>query len=97
MSVYRYKYLSVDEETREVYYLGYRLVLTKSEICILCAMLKREEGIDKSDFGDVASVRRGSDGAMKTHVCNINKKAVSIGGRKLILCDGGRYRINEFM
>ena len=97
MSVYRYKYLSVDEEKREVYYLGYRLALTKSEVCILCAILKSEDGVEKSEFSDVASVRRGSDGAMKTHVCNINKKTVAIGGRKLILCDGGRYRINELM
>ena len=97
MSVYRYKYLSVDEAAREVYYLGYRLALTKSELCILCAILKSEGGIEKAEFCDVASLRRGSDGAMKTHICNINKKAFAIGGRKLILCDGGRYRINEFM
>ena len=97
MSIYRYKYLSVDEEAREVYYLGYRLALTKSEICILSAILKSENGIEKAEFGDVASVRRGSESAMKTHVCNINKKAVAIGGRKLILCDGGRYRLNELM
>ena len=97
MSIYRYKYLSVDEEEREVYYLGYRLALTKSELCILCAILKSKDGMEKTEFGDVASVRRGTDGAMKTHVCNINKKAVAIGGRKLILCDDGRYRINEFM
>ena len=97
MSVCRYKYLSVDEEEREVYYLGYRLALTKSEMRLLCAILNSGDGIEKSEFCDVASVRRGSDGAMKTHICNINKKAVAIGGRKLILCDDGRYRINEFM
>ena len=97
MSVYRYKYLSVDEETREVYYLGYRLALTKSEICILCAILKSEAGVERNEFSDIAAARHGSDRTMKTHICNINKKAVAIGGRKLILCDGGRYRINEFM
>ena len=97
MSVYRYKYLSVDEVTRDVYYLGYRLILTKSEFCILCAMLKSESGIERDEFYDIAALRRGSEKTMKTHICNINKKAVAIGGRKLILCDDGRYRINEFM
>ena len=97
MSVYRYKYLSVDDEAREVYYLGYPLALTKSEICILCAILKSEAGVERNEFSDIAAARHGSDRTMKTHICNINKKTVDIGGRKLIVNDNGRYRINEFM
>ena len=97
MSVYRYKYLSVDEETREVYYLGYRLALTKSEFCILCAILKSEAGVERNEFSDIAAARHGSDRTMKTHICNINKKAADIGDRKLIVNENGRYRLNEFM
>lgn len=97
MSVYRYKYLSIDEESSEVYYLGYRLVLTKSELSILCAIIKCESGIEPKNFCDIAALRRGSEKTMKTHICNINKKALEIGGRKLIVNDSGRYRLNEFM
>ena len=97
MSIYRYKYLSADEESSEVYYLGYRLVLTKSEFNILRALLLCESGIEKKEFCDIAAARHGSERTMKTHICNINKKAAGIGGRKLILYDGGRYRLNEFM
>lgn len=97
MSIYRYKYLSINEESSEVYYLGYRLVLTKSEINILCAIIKCESGIESKDFCDIAAARHGSEKTMKTHICNINKKALEIGGRKLIVNDNGRYRLNEYM
>ena len=97
MGAYRYKYLSIDKESFEVYYLGYRLVLTKSEFNILRALLLCESGIEKKEFCDIAAARHGSERALKTHVCNINKKAICIGGRKLIVNDNGRYRLNEFM
>ena len=97
MSVYGYKYLSVDDEAQEVYYLGYPLDLTKRELLILCAILKKEAGIEKNEFCDIVASRRGSEKTLKTHICNINKKAEEIGGRKLILNEGGRYRLNEFM
>ncbi len=75
--------LTIDEQGTDFRYLGYRMHLTPTELRILRALT--EHAIcraDALDAGDAASV--------SVHVCSINKKAQTIGGRRLICARRGR-------
>ena len=97
--MYEYKHLTIDEDDGSVYYLGYKLKLTKSEYDIVCSIANSADGVRSGEFTD-------SSGKIKNkaiiqnsavHICNINRKSRDIGNRKLIVCEDGKYYFNEFM
>lgn len=78
-----YKHLTIDEENGRAYLLGYDMLLAPIEFTVLCAIASGE---DTSGYH-----------ALSVHVYAINRRAESIGGRKLLLsCEQG-YCLNEFM
>ena len=92
----KYKCLRIDENEGEAYLLGYPMGLTPTELRVLCAL-----ATDREIATDVLSERCGlaelSSGNLSVHICAINRKAETIGKRKLILHKGSNYYINEFM
>ena len=75
--------LVIDEQGTDFRYLGYRMHLTPTELRILRALTEHAVcRADALDAGDAASV--------SVHVCSINKKAQTIGGRRLICARRGR-------
>ncbi len=93
--MYQYKYLRIDGG--EVYFLGYRLLLTKSEYKIICRIAEAEKPMCAEGLVTSLGRRKITAQNAAVHICNINKKANAIGGRNLINCDSGRYYFNEFM
>ena len=76
--------------------LGYYLDLTPREYGILNFIFDSHPTPCRRE--DIAAAVEGlSSDSVAVFVNLINKKSHAIGGRKLILCDDGRYRINEFM
>ena len=78
-----------------IFLLGYRLSLSSSEEKILRAVA---EG-GKSGAKDLASLlpQGVSEGNIAVHISSINKKAKRLSQRRLIICEGGRYKINPLM
>ena len=96
-AMYEYKHFIIDEQTGKAYLLGYHLELTKNEYGILCLLCRRCDGVTVDEIVCINPEREIARGSVKVHICNINKKAYRISKRKLILFDGGKYRLNEFM
>lgn len=75
--------LEIDEQGKDALYLGYPLHLTPTEYNIVRA-LTEQGSYDPGESAASASV----------HVCAINKKAQTVGGRRLIRTVRGRgYRL----
>ena len=77
-------------------YIGYELKLTPTEHKVLAAIYKSKRiGVEEiiSECGLHARGR----GNVSVHVHSINKKAYDIGGRKLVVFEGGMYGLNEYM
>lgn len=75
--------LEIDEQGTDCCYLGYSMHLTPTELRIVRALCEhavcRADALDASDAASVS-----------VHVCSINKKAQTIGGRRLICARRGR-------
>lgn len=71
-----------------VFYLGYPLALTGSERQILlCLMKNHPSPIAAEDFPLRGLALSGDPhGLLRAHISHINRKALAIGGRKLIVC-----------
>ncbi len=85
-------------------YLGYSLLLSAGERCILehliRAMSKGQDNVSGTELGAHLPGLASDSTAAKVSVCvsRINKKALEIGGRQLILHNtSAGYRLNPFM
>ena len=90
------KHLTVGDNRSEVFYLGYRLKVTPSEYKIL-TVLDRSDRCSTNELTELLGFDATKKGNVAVHICSINRKAVSIGERKLILCQGSEYFFNEYM
>ena len=79
--------LEINEQETDYRYLGYRMHLTPTELRIVRALVG--QGSCEADALGIDCAATAS-----VHVCSINKKAQSIGGRRLICKAKGRgYRL----
>ncbi len=78
---------TLQQDGKDFLYLGYPLHLTPTELRIVCALTEHRSC-------DVPALDAGSAATVSVHVCAINKKAQTIGGRRLICkVKGGSYRL----
>lgn len=96
-----YKFLELGNSNLEAHLLGYPLKLTLSEYRILLYMCQSadETFSPKILLGScfVESYRM-TETNIRTHISSINKKALALCGRRLILSERGKgYRLNEYM
>ncbi len=88
--------LMIDQETKKVIYLGYELDLTPDEYLLVCTMLDGNGRIEDSDFIQIISPSKTITlGNLAVHVCNINQKAMVVGGRKIIAKQNRHYVIEN--
>lgn len=84
-----YKFLSTKQE-KEFFLLGYPLRLSPEEAALLRYIQKRRT------LG-VRITPNVSKNALAVRVCSINKKAMRVSGRKLIVFIDGAYRLNPYL
>ena len=88
--------LMIDHETKKVIYLGYELDLTPDEYLLICAIVDGEGQIDDSEYIQIISPNKTvTFGNLAVHVCNINQKAMAVGGRRIIVKRKHHYFIDE--
>ena len=98
-----FPYLEISEETREVWYAGYILPLTRGEYNVLKAVLASLDYCDKNRIREIIESERLSNDqiselSIPIHISSINKKAMAVGERKIILYKKNfGYCINENM
>ena len=81
-------YLEIRTHDREVRYLGYAMPLTASEYAILLALVKFGGYHDKNSVCQLMEKDVDTaSGSVAVHVSSINRKAVNMGGRKIIGTD----------
>ncbi len=94
-----YKHLRIYPDG--VYLIGYRMPLCPSELRVLTILLKntvaRNQGMTSREILAQFSENDIRLSNITVHICAINKKAVSIGGRRLVVFRDGKYYLNEFM
>lgn len=81
-------YLEICVSDREVRYLGYVMPLTASEYAILLALVRSGGYHDKKSVCEL--MEKDVNTAAKSiavHISSINRKAVDMGGRKIIGTD----------
>ena len=79
----------------EIFLLGYRLKLSPTEKAILLKIAKDESAsIDQLLSLLSSGVSRGN---IAVHINSINKKAIAISDRKLVLFEDEKYIINPYM
>ena len=87
------RFLEIDE--KETFLLGYPLKLTPTERRFLLFIAQNEF----ASADDLIPLLRtdASRGNIAVHICEINKKAHLISGRKLVLFEAGQYKLNPYM
>ena len=81
--------LVATEHKQEFLLLGYPLHLSPDEAELL-HLLQKKRSLGVSTLANV------SKNALAVRVCSINKKAIRIGGRRLIIFEDGAYRLNPY-
>ena len=88
--------LEINHEFRKVKYLGYDLRLTPDEFTLITAISK---GLGTADDKEILALispdREIIRGNLAVHVHNINKKAMAVGGRRIIVKRKQRYIFAE--
>lgn len=75
----------IDEEKKYAVLLGYVMPLTATEFAVLRIISEGEDYVGAEDIAlRVFAGKTLTSGNVAVHVCNINKKAKTIGGRRLI-------------
>lgn len=87
------RFLEIDEE--QAYLLGFPLKLTPTEHRFLLFIAQNSF----ASANDLIPLLRtnASRGNISVHICEINKKAYAISGRKLVMFESGYYHINPYM
>ena len=90
-----YFFLSINEKSREVYLLGYKMELTPTEYKILDLIFENKHIAPEEmlPFLPARCTRR----SIPVHISSINKKAFAISGRQLIRNSGAKYFFSENM
>ncbi len=88
-------YLYGDGET--AFLLGYKLCLTRTEYLILSALVSSEAPLSKNELENTCFEELGTGrSTIAVHIFNINKKAKSISGRRLVVTDkDAKYLISR--
>lgn len=89
--------LTLSPNENEIFYLGYRLSLSKAEFRILHCLFYRAPSSTTADdlmslcfYGKDISISN-----LRVHVHRINRLAMQISPRPLILCDAKGYRLRD--
>ena len=99
-TVVRYSpYLEFFDIDKKVRYLGYLMSLTASEYEILFALVKSGGFHDKSSICELLGKEtKSTHKSVAVHISAINRKAVEIGGRKIITTDRKKgYSVAEYV
>ena len=89
-----FRKIFIDYDNCAIYYLGYRLHLTKSEFSVLKVIIENDPRTHTaSDISNLCE-RNITPKSVLFHVHNINKKAFSIGKRVLI---SNKIKIGYFL
>ena len=91
--VLSYRFLSLDTEAASAFLLGYPLPLSPTEFAILSAIIENMP-ISAKEISEALKISRKS---VAVHVCNINKKALDISARYLIISQSYSYTLNGCM
>ena len=95
MAVLQYRFLVGEEETDSFRLLGYPLTVSPTQRTILFALLRSEEL--KAEELAHALARPMKPSTLAVHVCVINQRARALSGRRLIVHQKRRYRLNLHM
>ncbi len=74
--------LRIMNDGKSVLILGYRVAMTKTEYTILKALSESDKPISRKEFESKYGLTYSS---IPVHISNINKKALPITGRKMII------------
>lgn len=90
----------IDKDSSSVYYLGYKLNLSDNEFKIFCSIAHSSQEYISAEkiLRECFPNKCKTTGNVAVHVCNINRKAQVIGGRRLIVSKyKSGYRLNREM
>ena len=88
--------IEIDAKLGKVTYLGYELGLTPDEYALIYKMIDSCGEVDDREFIEILSPKRlVTHGNIAVHVCNINKKAMAVGGRRIIVKRRHHYIFND--
>ena len=91
--VFEYDKILLDEENSSAVILGYRVELTDKEYEIIKILLDSRCMVRKREIAELAEI---AESSVAVHIANINKKALPITGRKLLVGNRrGEYAIAE--
>ncbi|MBQ3000014.1 MAG: hypothetical protein IJD64_06095 [Clostridia bacterium] len=86
----RYPKLVATENKQEFLLLGYPLHLSPDEAELVHTLQGKRSLASKS-------IPNTSANALAVRVCSINKKAIRVSGRRLIIFENGAYRLNPYL
>lgn len=91
--VHDYVKLALAQDGNDVLVLGYRLGLTDSEREIVKILLEASRPMYKSKLSMLVDI---AENSLAVHIANINKKALPITGRKLLVGNRqGEYMVSD--
>ena len=91
----RYMFLVIDNREKDAWLLGYPMRLSPTELKIMNLIYDKRTATTNSMFAALSpDVTKSS---IPVHINSINKKAMYIGGRKILIFRTGHYRFNSYM
>jgi len=87
------RFLEIDGE--KSFLLGFPLKLTPTERRILLSIAENDS-VSADELIPLLKTNV-SRTNISVHICEINRKAYSISGRKLVLFEAGSYKLNPYM
>lgn len=91
--VHDYVKLALAQDGNDVLVLGYRVELTDGEREIVKTLLEAARPMHKSELSHLAKI---AENSLAVHIANINKKALPITGRKLLVGNRqGEYKVSD--
>ena len=91
--VFEYEKILLAEDSGSVFILGYRVELTDKECEIIKILLDSKRVMHKREIAMLAEI---AESSVAVHIANINKKALPITGRKLLVGNRrGEYAFSE--
>ncbi|MBR3879474.1 MAG: hypothetical protein IKJ24_05045 [Clostridia bacterium] len=91
--VFEYDKIVLCEDKRSVLIIGYKTELTEKEYEIVRILIDSKRMMHKREIAKLAEI---ADSAVAVHIANINKKALPITSRKLLVGNRrGEYSLAE--
>ncbi len=89
---YREK-VALKNDGKSILVCNYRIELTQSEYALVSLLINKKEWTAREEIANNVGI---SSSSIPVHVANINKKARSVSGRKLLEGNrSGEYRISD--